>query len=115
MTRVVLLEDYLDYAKQLDSVQQLAERTDFTTYTTKAASDDETIERTRDADIVITIRDRVIFTPELLSHLGHLQLLSVCGARLTHIYLQAAAEHGVLICAPPPSEQGTHTKFDGHA
>ena len=41
MTRVVLLEDYLDYAKQLDSVQQLARRTDFTTYTTKAASDDE--------------------------------------------------------------------------
>lgn len=110
MTHVVLLEDYLDYAKQLDCVQQLAKRTDFTTYTSKAASDDETIERTRDADIVITIRDRVIFTPQLLSRLGHLKLLSVCGTRLTHIDLHAASKHGVLICAPSPSQQGTHTK-----
>lgn len=110
MTRVVLLEDYLDYAKQLDCVQQLAKRTDFTIYTTKAASDDETVERTRDADIVITIRDRVMFTPQLLSQLGHLQLLSVCGARLTHVDLDAATRYGVLICAPSDAEQGTHTK-----
>jgi phosphoglycerate dehydrogenase-like enzyme len=110
MTRVVLLEDYLDYARQLDCVQALAKRTDFTTYTTRAASDDETVDRTRGADIVITIRDRVLFTPQLLSRLGHLQLLSVCGARLTHIDLNAATEYGVLICAPPAAEQGAYTK-----
>lgn len=110
MTRVVLLEDYLDYARQLPCVQQLAKRVDLQIYTTKAASETETVERTREAQIVVTIRDRVRYTPSLLGHLGHLQLLSVCGARLTHIDLDAATRHGVLICAPTLEEQGTLTK-----
>jgi len=107
MIRVVLLEDYLDYARQLPSVQQLAEKTDLHVYTTKASSESETVERTRNADIVVTIRDRVIFTPSLLGKLGHLQLLSACGARLSHIDLDAASKHGVLICAMSPEEEAT--------
>lgn len=104
MTRVVLLEDYLDYARQLPCVQQLAERVELEIYTTKAESEVETVQRTRDAQIVVTIRDRVRYTPSLLAQLGHLQLLSVCGARLTHIDFEAATRHGVLICAPPRDE-----------
>jgi phosphoglycerate dehydrogenase-like enzyme len=110
MTRVVVLEDYLDYARHLDCVQQLAQRASVQIYTTKAASEAETAERTRTADIVVTIRDRVVYTPSLLARLGHLQLLSVCGARLSHIDLDAATQHGVLICAPSLAEQGTLTK-----
>ena len=110
MPRVVILEDYLDYAKQLPCVQELAQRVDLQIYTTKAASDADTVERTRGADVAITIRDRVHYTPSLLAQLGHLQLLSVCGARLSHIDLDAATRHGVLICAPSAAEQGGHTK-----
>jgi phosphoglycerate dehydrogenase-like enzyme len=110
MTRVVLLEDYLDYAKELPCVQELAQRVDLQIYTDKAASEANTVERTRGADIVITIRDRVEYTPSLLAQLGHLQLLSVCGTRLSHIDLDAATRHGILICAPSAAEQGSHTK-----
>jgi len=110
MTRVVILEDYLDYAKQLPCVQGLAQRVDLHVYTTKAVSETETIERTRQADMVITIRDRVLYTPSLLAQLTHLQLLSVCGSRLSHIDLDAATRYGVLICAPSAAEQGEHTK-----
>jgi phosphoglycerate dehydrogenase-like enzyme len=110
MTRVVLLEDYLDQARHLPSVQALAQRVDLQIYTTRATSEAETIERTRQADIVITIRDRVVYTPSLLAHMGHVQLLSVCGSRLTHIDLEAATRSGVLICAPPVQIQGSVTK-----
>lgn len=110
MPRVVILEDYLDYAKQLPCVQELAQRVDLQIYTTKAASDADTVERTRGADVAITIRDRVHYTASLLAQLGHLQLLSVCGARLSHIDLEAATRYGVLICAPSAAEQGGHTK-----
>lgn len=110
MTRVVLLEDYLDQARHLPCVQELAQRVDLQIYTSKAASEAETIERTRQADIVITIRDRVVYTPSLLAHLGHLQLLAVCGTRLTHIDLEAATRYGVLICAPATQTQGSATK-----
>lgn len=110
MTRVVMLEDYLDYAKQIPSVQALAARVDLHIHTTKAASEAETAARLRDADMVVTIRDRVIYTDSLLAQLGHLKLLSVCGSRLSHIDLEAATRHGVLICAPSSAEQGSHTK-----
>ena len=110
MTRVVLLEDYLDQARHLPSVQALAQRVDLQIYTTRATSEAETIERIRQADIVITIRDRVVYTPTLLAHMGHVQLLAVCGSRLTHIDLEAATCCGVLICAPPVHSQGSVTK-----
>ncbi len=110
MTRVVMLEDYLDYAKDMPSVQALAARSDLKIHTTKAISEAETIERTREADIVVTIRDRVIYTDSLLAQLGHLKLLSVCGTRLSHVDLDAATRHGVLICVPSAAEQGEHTK-----
>jgi phosphoglycerate dehydrogenase-like enzyme len=110
MTRIVLLEDYLDYARQLPSVQELAGRASLDVYTTKAASEAETIARTRDADIIISIRDRVVYTPSLLAQLGHVQLLAVCGTRLNHIDLDAATRHGVLIAAPSSAEPGGFTK-----
>jgi D-3-phosphoglycerate dehydrogenase len=110
MTRIVILEDYLDYAKQLPSVQALAARADLHIHTTKASSEAETVARTRDVDIVVTIRDRVMYTESLLAQLGHLKLLSVCGTRLSHIDLHAATRHGVLICVPSPAEQGSRTK-----
>jgi phosphoglycerate dehydrogenase-like enzyme len=110
MIRVVLLEDYLDQARQMTSVQRLAEKVDLNVFTTKASSEAETVERTRNANIVVTIRDRVIFTASLLTNLGHLQLLSVCGARLSHIDLETATKHGVLICAVSPEEDAAIIK-----
>ena len=110
MTRVAVLEDYLDYAQQLPCMKTLASRVTLDIYTTKAASEAEIVDRVRDADIIVTIRDRVVYSASLLSQIKHIQLLSVCGTRLSHIDLEAATQAGVLICAPTAAEQGTHTK-----
>lgn len=108
--RVVLLEDYLDYARQLECTRKLKEQADLEVFTEKAVSVTETIERTKNADIVITIRDRVVFTRELLSRLRHVKLISVAGARLSHIDLKAAAEYGIRISAPSLDAQGIGVK-----
>src|SRR5690242_3433667 len=82
MTRVVLMEDYLDETKDVECVKRLAKRVDLRIYTTKASSEDELAERLRDADMLITIRDRVRYPESLLARMGHLKLLSVAGARI---------------------------------
>ena len=108
--QVVLLEDYLDYARQLDCVRVLSERADLEIHTSKSRSDDEIVDRVKHADFIITIRDRIIFTRELLSRIRHVKLISVCGARLSHIDIPAATEYGISICAPSLEEQGRGVK-----
>lgn len=112
MLRTVLLEDYFDYARELPCVAKLGEKTHLTIITTKAKSEAETAQRLANADIIVTIRDRVIYTERLLAQLGHVKLLAACGSRLTHIDVDAATRHGVLIAAPPAeNHQNAATKF----
>lgn len=105
VTRIVLMEDYLDCARALPCVQKLARRAELTIYTTRAASRDELKQRLAQADIVITIRDRVHFDAPLLGALPQLKLLSVCGPRVApHIDMPAAAQAGIVVCTSPKSD-----------
>ena len=102
LPRVVLMEDYLDQARTMPSVQELARRSDLTVYKDKAQSPNEILERLAGARAVITIRDRVIFDAEIFSKVKGLKLLSVCGPRLDpHIDCDAAIRADVcVVCAP---------------
>jgi phosphoglycerate dehydrogenase-like enzyme len=101
MTRVVLMEDYLDHARSLACVRELAERVDLHIYTERAASESEVIRRLAGAEAAITIRDRVRFPATVLSRLPALRLLSVCGPRLApHVDLPAATRAGILVSRP---------------
>lgn len=100
--RVVLMEDYLDYARHTDAVKALAQRVDLRIYTDKARDDDELLRRLEGAQVAITIRDRVMFHSKIFERVRGLQLLSVCGPRLApHIDLPAATRAGVPVCCAP--------------
>src|SRR4051812_46474828 len=103
MTRVVVMEDYLDVVRNLECTKRLASRVDdLKIYTTKAGSEDEVFERLQHADIAITIRDRVMFPDRLRAHIKPLRLLSGPGGRSApHIDLEAATRHEILVCCPP--------------
>ncbi len=102
--RVVLMEDYLDQARTMACVQELARVADLEIVTTKARDRDEVLQRLDGAEVVITIRDRVMFDAGLLSQVKGLDVLSVCGPRLQpHVDLEAATRAGVLVCASPPN------------
>jgi phosphoglycerate dehydrogenase-like enzyme len=101
--RIVLMEDYLDQARAMPCVQELAQHADLTIYTDKANSRDELLRRLAGARAVITIRDRVVFDAGIFERVRGLELLSVCGPRLQpHVDLEAAKRAGVhVVCAPP--------------
>ncbi|MGE0797234.1 MAG: D-2-hydroxyacid dehydrogenase family protein [Lautropia sp.] len=100
--RVVLMEDYLDQARAMPCVQELARRSNLRIHTDKADSEDELLRRLHGALAVITIRDRVTFDRRVLDRVSGLELLSVCGPRLQpHVDLEAATRAGVLVCCAP--------------
>lgn len=102
--RVVLMEDYLDQARAMPCVQELARRADLAIFTDKARDRDELLQRLAGARAVITIRDRVMFDEAVFSRVDGLELLSVCGPRLQpHVDLEAATRAGVLVCCAPPN------------
>ncbi|MBA2961999.1 MULTISPECIES: D-2-hydroxyacid dehydrogenase family protein [Ramlibacter] len=102
--RVVLMEDYLDQARTMPCVQELARHTDLAIYTDKARSKDELLQRLAGARAAITIRDRVLFDSDVFARVQELELLSVCGPRLQpHVDLDAATRAGVLVCCAPPN------------
>ena len=101
MTRVVLMEDYLDHARSLACVKELAARVDLHIHTDRAASESELVRRLEGAEVAITIRDRVRFPATVLAQLTSLRLLSVCGPRLApHVDLLAATRAGILVSRP---------------
>lgn len=105
MPRIALMEDYLDHARTLACVQQLAQRAELQIHTTRAASEDELVARLAGVDAVITIRDRVLFSAAVLERLRGVQLIAVCGPRLApHIDLPAATRAGILVAAAHANE-----------
>jgi phosphoglycerate dehydrogenase-like enzyme len=108
--QVVLMEDYLDRARHLPSVQALAERVTLHIHTTRATSEADLQRRVRNAEIVITIRDRVTFSPAIFDAASRLKLLAICGPRVEpHVNLAAANRSGVLVCAAPKRDEAWST------
>lgn len=99
--RVVVLEDYLDYAATSACIEPLKKLGEVVCFTTAAQSEDENVERMAGAAFVIPVRNRVRFTDSLLSRIRHVQLISQTGPWLSHIDLSAAKKYGISISRCP--------------
>ena len=80
-------------------VRALAERVEW--HFDRPASDQETIDRLKDADAVINIRSSVQFNRPVLSACSKLKILSVWGTGVDHVDLPAAKELGITVSNTP--------------
>ena len=99
--RVVVLEDYLNYAATSACIEPLKRLGEVICCTEPAQSEDENIARMAGADFVIPVRKRVRFTDSLLSRIRHVKLISQTGPWLSHIDLAAAKKYGFAISRCP--------------
>jgi D-3-phosphoglycerate dehydrogenase len=79
----------------------LRERAELRYFNTLPASEDELIERLRDADIALNIRASSRFTERVFRDSPKLRMVSVWGTGTDHIDLGAAARHGIAIANTP--------------
>ena len=94
--KIAVLDDYQDVVKDLACFGLLKDH-DVTVYTDTPNSRDILIERLKDKDALVLIRERTAIDAALLSQLPSLQLISQTGKRSNHLDLDACTRHGVLV------------------
>ncbi|EGX57082.1 2-hydroxyacid dehydrogenase [Streptomyces zinciresistens K42] len=96
--RCAVLDDFQDVATEIADWSPLADDVDVVRFTTHLPDEDTLAAALADADIVVTLRERVPFPASLLSRLPRLRLLIASGMRNSVIDYAAARAHGVTVC-----------------
>lgn len=95
---VAILDDYQGAALRFgdwDSVRALA---DVSAFSDHLADEADLVDRLRDAEIVVAMRERTPFARTLLGRLPNLRLLVTTGMRNAAIDMEAARDAGVTVC-----------------
>ena len=94
--KIVIPDDYQDMVDQL-ACFALIRHHDVTRYREPARDRDELVERLRDADVVVSIRERVEFSRALLERLPKLKLIALVGRNSQMIDFTACTELGIPV------------------
>jgi D-3-phosphoglycerate dehydrogenase len=94
--KIVIPDDYQDMVDQLQCYSMIRYH-DVTRYRTPARDFEQLVERLKDADVVVSIRERVEFSRALLERLPKLKLLALVGRTSGMLDLNAATELGIPV------------------
>src|SRR5580698_1566875 len=94
--KIVIPDDYQDMVHTLACYSLIAEH-DVTRYREPARDLDQLVERVRDADVVVAIRERVNFSRALLERLPRLKLLALVGRNAGTIDFAACTALGIPV------------------
>jgi phosphoglycerate dehydrogenase-like enzyme len=98
MTRVALLDDYQEVALQMADWQSLPADVEVQVFRDHLSDENALVERLKDTNIIMAMRERTPFQRRLLERLPNLKLLITAGMRNASIDLQAASDCGVMVC-----------------
>jgi len=92
--RIAVLDDYQGYAAAAPEWGELGA----TEFLSEHHTGDDLVDRIAEAEVVVTMRERVPFDDDLLARLPRLRLLVTTGMHNAAIDLDAARRRGVLVC-----------------
>src|SRR5580658_1672201 len=94
--KIAIPDDYQDMVHRLPSFARLAGH-EVVRWREPARDLDQLVERLRDADIVVAVRERVTFSRALLERLPRLKLLALVGRGASTIDFAAATALGIPV------------------
>ncbi|AJT40364.1 D-2-hydroxyacid dehydrogenase family protein [Psychromicrobium lacuslunae] len=105
----VVLDDFQQAAASSADWSALEDAVELRSIDRHPQSEDELVQLIADAEIVVTLRERIEFPRTVFERLPKLQLLIATGMRNSAIDLAAASEHGVVVSGTassltPPAE-----------
>jgi phosphoglycerate dehydrogenase-like enzyme len=98
MARVAILDDYQNVALQMTDWNALPKDVEVQVFQDHLKDQDALVGRLKDFDIVMAMRERTPFPRSLFERLPNLKLLTTTGMRNAAIDMQAATDHGVVVC-----------------
>ncbi|MCC5881370.1 MAG: D-2-hydroxyacid dehydrogenase family protein [Halomonas sp.] len=96
--KIVIPDDYQDCVRTLEAYAKLAGQ-DVTVYNDTVTDESILVERFKDADALVLIRERTPITPSLLARLPNLKAISQTGGGAAHVDMAACKRHGVTVMA----------------
>jgi len=98
MVRVAILDDYQHAALQMADWSALPSDVAVQVFSDHLTDQDVLVERLKDCEIIMAMRERTPFPRSLFERLPQLRLLTTTGMRNAAIDLQAATDHHVVVC-----------------
>src|ERR1700728_3460833 len=96
--RCAILDDYLNLALGLADWRKIGDRVDVTVFNEPFASAGAAASALKDFEVICAMRERTPFPRALFAALPKLKLLITSGMRNAAIDMEAAKEHGVVLC-----------------
>lgn len=101
--RCAVLDDYQNAATTVADWSPLSDRVEVVSYRDHFTDEDQLAAALADADIVVTLRERVAFPASLIERLPRLKRLIASGMRNSVIDYAAARKAGVTVCGTESS------------
>jgi D-3-phosphoglycerate dehydrogenase len=105
--RFIVLDDWTDFWGSQPAVERLRQRGEVTIHTTPAHSEDDVIQRLKDATVVLANRERTLLPARVLRSAERLELLAQTGRISPNIDAEAATERGIALVAAG-GQPGSH-------
>ena len=96
--RIAVLDDYQTVALTIADWSPLKGRAEVTVFKDHLADDDSLVERLRDFDCILGMRERTAFMRPLLERLPKLKLLLTTGMNNRSYDMKAATDRGIVVC-----------------
>ncbi len=101
MVKIVIPDDYPPVISESSALERLRGLGEVVAYTTAPESEDELIERIKEAEIAVNIRAYCRFTANVFERCTKLRQVSVWGTGVDNVDLVAANRHGVTVTNTP--------------
>ena len=104
--RIAILDDYQGVSPQLADWSQLPPAMEVQMFLDHLRDEDALVERLKDFQVIMGMRERTAFPGSLLKRLPELRLLITTGGRNASFDIQAATELGIVCCGTGGAGEG---------
>ena len=104
--KVAVLDDYQLVAESMADWSELPEGTEVRFFQDHLVQEDLLVERLKDFQVVMGMRERTPFSRSLLARLPQLRLLVTSGARNAAFDMEAATQLGIVVCGTGGAGEG---------